>query len=327
LDERSEPVTDVRYRTLGSSGLMVSAVGLGGNNFGSRLDLEETRAVVDAALDVGVNLIDTADVYGNGGGSEALLGEVLKGRRDDVVIATKFGGNMRGAGGADHGARGSRRYIRRAVESSLRRLQTDWIDLYQYHFPDGVTPIQETLAALHELVIEGKVRYAGSSNLHAWQVVEAAWVARRDHVTGFISAQNRWSLIERGAERELVPACRAYGVGILPYFPLASGLLTGKYRRGEKAPDGTRLAGRPERTTDAAFDKVEALEKFAADRGVSLLDVAVGGLTAQAAVGSVIAGATTPEQVRANVDAGGWIPTEEDLRALDDIVPSPRSEG
>lgn len=316
-------MAEMRYRTVGSSGLIVSVVGLGGNNFGGRIGPEETRAVVDAALDRGVTLVDTADIYGGGGGSEEVLGRVVQGRRDDVVIATKFGGDMQGKNGEDRGARGSRRYIRRAVEASLRRLRTDRIDLYQYHFVDGLTPIEETLAALDELVEEGKVRYAGSSNMSGWQIVEADWTARRDHATRFVSAQNEWNLLKRDVEAEVVPACERYGVGILPYFPLASGLLTGKYRRGEPAPRGTRLASRPERLTDEAFDRVEALEKFAANRGVSLLEVAIGWLVAQPMVASVIAGATGPEQVRANVEAASWRPTEDDLRAIDGIVPPP----
>jgi aryl-alcohol dehydrogenase-like predicted oxidoreductase len=317
-------MSEMRHRTVGFSGLMVSVVGLGGNNFGFRVDEDGTRAVVDVALEAGVTLIDTADTYGGGGGSEELLGQVLEGRRDQVVVATKFGGDMHGANGEDHGARGSRRYIRRAVEGSLRRLRTDWIDLYQYHFPDGVTPVEETLAALDELVQEGKVRYAGSSNMDGWEVVEAEWTARRDHLSRFVSAQNEWNLLERDVEAELVPACRRYGIGILPYFPLASGLLTGKYRRGERPPDGTRLASRPDRLSAQAFDRVEALEKFAADRGITLLEVAIGWLAAQPVVASVIAGATRPEQVRANVDAAGWQPSDEDLRALDQIVPPSR---
>src|SRR5205823_603387 len=219
------------------------------------------------------------------------------------------------------GARGSRRYIRRAVEGSLRRLRTEWIDLYQYHFPDGVTPIEETLAALDELVNDGKVRYVGSSNLAAWQVVEADHLARRDGATRFVAAQNEWSLLHRAGEPELVQACLRYGVGILPYFPLASGLLTGKYRRGEPPPPGTRLASRPERLTDRAFEAIESVEKLAADRGVTLLDVAIGWLAAQPVVASVIAGATSPEQVRTNAEAAAWQPSDEDLRELDRIVP------
>ena len=310
----------MRYRTLGKSGLMVSVVGLGGNNFGMRVGIDGTRAVVEAALEVGINLIDTADVYGNRGGSESLLGEVLTGRREQVLIATKFGGDMGGSNGPDWGARGSSRYIRRAVEASLRRLRTDWIDLYQYHAPDGVTPIEETLAALDELVKEGKIRYAGSSNLDAWQVTDAEWISRTGHRSRFVSAQNNYNLLEREVEQELVPACEKFGIGILPYFPLARGLLTGKYRRGEPPPAGSRLEQRPELFTDEAFDRIEALEKFAADRGRSLLDLAIGSLAARPAVASVIAGATRPEQVRRNAEAGDWQPTEQDLAALDEVL-------
>jgi aryl-alcohol dehydrogenase-like predicted oxidoreductase len=307
----------MRHRRLGSSGLVVSVVGLGCNNFGRRIDLDQTRAVVDAALDSGVTLFDTSDSYGE---SETFLGEVLEGRRDDVVIATKFGSDLGGRLGKDWGARGSRRYIRRAVESSLRRLRTDWIDLYQLHFPDPGTPLEETLEALDELVGEGKIRYAGSSNLAAWQVVDADWVARSRGLTRFVSAQNHYSLLERGVERELVPTCLDKGIGVLPYFPLANGMLTGKYRRGTQPPAGTRLASNPDRLVEAAFDTIEALERYAAERGRSLLDVAGGGLAAQPAVASVIAGATRPEQVRANAAAGGWEPTAEDVSALRKIL-------
>lgn len=305
----------MRYRPLGSSGLVVSVVGLGGNNFGRTVDGAGTRAVVDAALDAGVTLIDTADVYGNRGGSEELLGAALEGRRDQVVIATKWGSPM---GGPEWEARGSRSYIRRAVEASLRRLRTDWIDLYQYHVPDEMTPVEETLEALDELVAEGLVRYVGSSNMAAWEVAEADWTARDRGLARLVSAQNEYSLVKRDVEAELVPACVRYGIGILPYFPLASGLLTGKYRRGEPATSG-RLAGRE--IPDERWDAVESLERFAAERGRTLLEVAIGGLAAQPAVGSVIAGATSPEQVRANAAAGDWEPTAEDLAALDDVVP------
>ena len=305
------------HRPLGDSGLVVSVVGLGCNNFGRRIDLEATRAVVDAALEEGVTLFDTSDSYGE---SETFLGEVLRGRRDDVVLATKFGSDLGGRLGADWGARGSRRYIRRAVESSLRRLQTDWIDLYQLHFPDPATPIEETLAALDELVREGKVRYIGSSNYAAWQVTEADWIARTRGTARFISAQNHYSLLDRDVEQELVPACLAHGVGLLPYFPLANGLLTGKYRRGEPPPAGSRLADRLDRLDQAAFDTIEALEKYAAERGRTLLDVAIAGLAARPAVASVIAGATRPEQIRANVAAGAWRPTTEDAEALDELL-------
>jgi aryl-alcohol dehydrogenase-like predicted oxidoreductase len=311
----------MRYRPLGSSGLVVSVVGLGANNFGRRIDLDETRAVVDAALDTGITLVDTADIYGNQGGSEALVGEVLRGRRNQVVLATKFGMDMNGANGPDWGARGSRRYVRFAVESSLQRLQTDWIDLYQYHQPDGITPLEETVAALDELVREGKVRYVGSSNFASWQVADADSYARHAGTSRYISAQNGYSLIDRTVERDLVPACLAHGVGVLPYFPLANGLLTGKYRRGEPAPDGTRMQSRIDTVKDRTFDRIEALETYARERGLTLLDVAIGGLAAQPAVGSVIAGATRPEQVKANAAAGDWEPTAEDLTALDTIAP------
>ena len=312
----------MRYRPLGSSGLVVSVVGLGCNNFGKRLDQAATTAVVDACFDHGVTLFDTADVYGMQGGSETLLGNALRGRRDDIVLATKFGMDMKGANGPDHGARGSRRYIRRAVESSLRRLQTDYIDLYQYHRPDGVTPLAETLAALDELVAEGKVRYIGSSNFPAWMVVEASWVARTNGLTPFVSEQSELSLLRRDAERELLPACDHVGVGMLPFFPLAAGLLTGKYRRGRPVPPGTRLS-EPGRSIDEGdLDVVEALAGYAEQRGVGILEVAFGGLLARPAVGSVIAGATRPEQVAANVVAGQWQPSQADLQVLEDLLVS-----
>ena len=313
----------MRYGTLGSSGLVVSVLGLGGNNFGRRTGDAAARAVVDAALEAGVTLIDTADTYGEDGASEAYLGDALRGRRDDVLIATKFGG-WRGEERPEGAARGSRRYIRLAVEGSLRRLQTDWIDLYQYHVPDGTTPIDETLATLDELVAEGKVRYVGSSNFTGWRLTEAEWVARERGFERFISVQNSYNLLEREGEGEVVPACERYGIGILPFFPLASGLLTGKLRRGDRAPEGSRLAGREDSFSDETFDRVEALERFAEQRGRTLLDVAIGGLAAQSMVGSVIAGATGPEQVRANAAASDWTPSDDDLLALDEIVPRGR---
>jgi aryl-alcohol dehydrogenase-like predicted oxidoreductase len=306
----------MRTRQLGNSGLAVSVVGLGCNNFGRRIGVDETRAVVRAAFDAGITLFDTADIYGE---SESFLGQALGKERDNIVLATKFGMPMGGALGPDWDARGSRRYVRIAVESSLRRLKTDWIDLYQYHAPDSKTPIEETLAALHELVLEGKVRYIGHSNFSGWQTADADWTARTAGLTRFISAQNHYSLIERGVEAELVPACTRFGLGLLPFFPLANGLLTGKYKRGEAAPEGTRLASRSGVLTDENFDKLEALDAYAAERGISLLDVAIGGLAAKPAVASVIAGATKPEQVEANVAAGMWEPSKEDLRALNAI--------
>jgi aryl-alcohol dehydrogenase-like predicted oxidoreductase len=310
-------MSDMRYRPLGDSGLVVSVVGLGCNNFGRRIDLEATRAVVDAAQDSGITLLDTADTYG---ASEEFLGEVLAGRRDDFVLATKFGMDLHGALGNDGGARASRRYVRRAVERSLRRLRTDHVDLYQLHRPDLVTPVAETLSVLTDLVREGKVRYIGSSNLTGWEVADADWTARTHGYERFVSAQNEYSLVERGAEDDLVPACEHFGIGLLPYYPLANGLLTGKYRRDTPAPEGTRLHGRQDYITDERLDTVEALTAFAGQRGIGLLDVAIGGLAARPAVASVIAGATRPEQVRANAAAGAWLPTGDDLAALDALL-------
>ena len=308
----------MQWRRLGSSGLVVSVVGLGTNNFGMKLDAAQSRAVVDAALEHGITLFDTADSYG---ASEERLGDALAGRRDDVVIATKFGSDVRNRGlsnGEDWGARGSRRYIVRACEASLRRLRTDWIDLYQMHRPDPRTPIEETLSALDDLVHAGKVRYLGSSNFSGWQVAEAEWTSRTRGLERFVSAQNEYSLIDRGIEADLVPALEHFGIGLLPYFPLASGLLTGKYRRGEPPPPGSRIAawGRESTLTDELFDRLEALEAFASARGITLLDIAIGALAAETAVSSVIAGATSADQVAANVRAGAWTPTEADLTEL-----------
>jgi aryl-alcohol dehydrogenase-like predicted oxidoreductase len=313
---------EMSYRPLGGSGLMVSVVGIGCNNFAARMDEAGARAVVAAALDAGINLFDTADAYGNRGGSEEHLGAALAGHRDEVVIATKFGSDMGGSNGPDRGARGSRRYIARAVEASLRRLRTDHIDLYQIHVPDPVTPIEETLAALDDLVHAGKVRYLGHSNFAAWQVADAAWTARHHGLTPFVSAQNHYNLLRRDAEADLVPACRRFGLGILPYFPLASGLLTGKYRRGAPAPAGTRLANErfADRLAQAPWDTIEAVEAYAAERGLTPLHVAIGWLAAQPAVASVITGATGPEQVAANVAAAAWRPSADDLDTLDAIT-------
>jgi aryl-alcohol dehydrogenase-like predicted oxidoreductase len=312
-------MSDMTHRRLGDSGLAVSTVGLGCNNFGMRIDLDATRAVVDAALDAGITLFDTSDSYGD---SEEYLRQALGDRRDDVVLATKFGTALKGANGPDWGARGSRRYVRTAVERSLRRLGTDWIDLYQIHYPDPETPIEETLSALTDLVREGKIRYLGCSNFSAWQVVDADWTARSGGLERFISAQNHYSLLEREAEAELLPACEAMGVGVLPYFPLASGLLTGKYRRGDAPPEGGRIAtwGMNHLLSDANFDVVEGLEHYADERGISLLHVAMGALASRPAVASVIAGATSPEQVRANAAAGTWEPSDDDLEALEEIL-------
>jgi aryl-alcohol dehydrogenase-like predicted oxidoreductase len=313
----------MRYRPLGRSGLVVPVVGIGCNAFGTRVDQRSVDAIVDAALDVGVTLFDTSDTYGLGS-SEEMLGRAVKGRRQEVVVATKFGMDMQGLNGPDHGARASRRYVRRAVEASLRRLGTDHVDLYQLHQPDLVTPVEETLGALAELVAEGKVRYVGCSNFAAWEVTEAHWVTRSMGFQGFISAQNEYSLYNRVAEEELVPACLAAGVGVLPYFPLAYGLLTGKYSPGS-APEGSRLshASQQHRLRGADFDRVAALQSYADERGLDLLTVAIGGLAAQPAVGSVIAGVSRPEQVRSNAAASLWEPTSGDLAALAGINRTP----
>ncbi|WP_324653982.1 aldo/keto reductase [Georgenia sp. H159] len=312
------------YRQLGPSGLVVSAVGLGCNSFGATLPPEDVPRVVGEAIEAGITLFDTADTYGGEPGQgEELLGAALAGRRDDVVVATKFGMDTGGLNGEDYGVRGSRRYIRRAVEGSLRRLRTDRIDLYQLHRLDPVTPLEETLGALDELVREGKVLYVGCSHVTGWQLVDADWTARSEGLTPFISVQNEYSLLARGIEAEVVPAAAHVGAGILPYWPLASGLLTGKYRRGEPAPAGSRLEHKPERLEAADFDRIEALRAVAEQAGVSLLTLAMGGLAAQPGVASVIAGARTPEQVRANVAAGLWEPGPETLVAIDEASPSP----
>jgi aryl-alcohol dehydrogenase-like predicted oxidoreductase len=318
----------MRYRPLGESGLLVSVVGLGCNNFGGRLDTEGARTVVDAAIDAGITLFDTSDTYGGGGGSETALGEILGLRRDQIVLATKFGHQGVDMGyGPAAGAKGGRAYIRRAVTESLRRLRTDHIDLYQLHTPDPVTPVEETIAALHELVAEGKVRYLGHSNLSGWQIADAAHVAAVGGRTPFISAQNHWSLLARAAEAEVVPAARRFGLGVLPYFPLANGLLTGKFRRGEPIPAGTRLANRPAYVTDDKLATVEALIGWAERQGATLLEVAIGALAAQPGCGSVIAGAMNPEQVKANAAAADWIPSADQLAEIDQIVPPSAPEG
>jgi len=309
------------YRALGRSGQLVSVVGLGCLNFGSRMDVDAGRSVVDTAIELGITLFDTADIYGPDGGSERVLGEVLAGRRDQVVLATKFGhpGIDMGFGPAA-GAKGGRAYIRRAIEGSLRRLRTDYIDLYQIHMPDPATPILETLAALHELVVEGKVRYLGHSNFAGWQLAEADHLARDNGLTPFVSAQNNWSLLVRDVEAELVPAAEHYGVGVLPYYPLAEGLLTGKVRRGEPLPRGSRIADRSHLVTEQRLDRVDKLSRWGQENGRTLLELAIGWLAAQPSVGSVIAGASTPDQLRANVLAAGWQPDRSELQAIDDIL-------
>jgi aryl-alcohol dehydrogenase-like predicted oxidoreductase len=311
----------MQYRNLGRSGLRVSAVGLGCNNFGGRLDVDQTRLVVDAALDAGITLFDTADRYGGFGGSEMQLGQVLGLRRQNIVLATKFGGAM-SADGPRMG--GSRKWIVQAVEDSLKRLQTEWIDLYQLHFPDPLTPIEETLRAMDDLISSGKVRYIGCSNLRPWELVEASFTAEIANTNAFISAQEEYSVLKRGIEADLLPAARRYGLGILPYYPLANGLLTGKYQR-DQMPDGARLTVNPAYgehayINDENWAKVEKLRAFCDAHGRSLLELAFGWLLAEPLVASVIAGATKPEQARANVAAAGWVLTPEDMTAVAEIV-------
>ncbi|HEV7614943.1 MAG TPA: aldo/keto reductase [Solirubrobacterales bacterium] len=319
----TSPSTPLPTRRLGDSELQASAVGLGCNNFGARLDADGTAAVLEAALDAGITFFDTADVYGGAGASEELMGAALMGRRDEFLIATKFGWKLEGAEGVPDAPSGSREYIRWAVEGSLRRLQVDRIDLYQYHRPDMVTPLAETLAALDELMREGVVRAIGCSNVSAAEIEEAERAAREGGLARFVTVQNEYSLLQRGIESVVAPACERFGTSILPFFPLAKGLLTGKYRRGETGPEGTRLAGQ-EAGSEEQFETVERLQDFAEARGLGLVDVAIAGLAAQPAVGSVIAGATRPEQVRANVAALRWQPSPEDLAELDRITPSAR---
>jgi len=317
----------MRYRPLGNSGLHVSVVGLGCNNFGGRLDVPQSRAVVDAAIEAGVTLLDTAENY-SAGGSEEILGEVLAGRRDQVVVATKFGGGGDMGYGPAAGARAGRSYIRRAVEHSLRRLRTDYIDLYQLHRPDPVTPIEETIAALTELVQAGLVRYIGHSNFSAVQIATAAAAAREQAGVPFVSAQNHWSLLERAVERSVVPTAEQLGLGVLPYFPLANGLLAGKIRRGVPPAEGTRLAGRDGYITDEKLDIVEAIAEWSQQHGRTMLEVAIGGLAAQPGCSSVIAGATSADQVRANVKAGEWVPEASQLAEIDKITtPAGRAAG
>lgn len=309
----------MQFRNLGRSGLRVSLVGLGCNNFGGRIDLDATRKVVDAAIEHGITLFDTADIYGEKGGSETALGQVLGTRRKDIVLASKFGMKM------FHGGEGgSRRYIMSAVEESLQRLQTDWIDLYQFHRPDPLTPIDETLRALEDLVTQGKVRYIGCSNMPGWQVADAQWTARDLGLSGFASAQDEYSLLKRGAEADLIPAIRHYGMGLLPYFPLANGALTGKYKRGAAMPEGARLTKLPERAgqifSEDNWRRIEGLSAFAEQRGHSLVELAFSWLAAQPVVSSVIAGATKPEQIAVNVKAADWALTQEELAEIDGIV-------
>lgn len=314
----------MELRNLGKSGLRVSLVGLGCNNFGGRTDLDGTRTVVHAALDAGITLFDTADVYGNRGGSETLLGQILGPERKNIVLASKFGMQMDDEGTLKGG---SRRYIMRAVEDSLKRLRTDYLDLYQMHRQDPLTPIDETLRALDDLVRQGKVRYIGCSNKPGWQVVEAIHRAQAMGTEVFVSCQDEYSLLVRDrAERELIPAIEAYGLGLLPYYPLASGMLTGKYKRGAEIPEGTRLAAasnvRGRHMNDENFSKLERLEKFCEARGKTILELAFSWLACRPAVSSVIAGATRPEQIAANIKAASWQLTEDEMTEIDQLAPT-----
>lgn len=311
----------MQERNLGSSGLRVSLLGLGCNNFGGRLDLEATRTVVHKALDLGITLFDTADIYGERGGSESLLGQILGERRKEIVLATKFGMPMDDSGCLKGG---SRRYVMTAVETSLKRLRTDWIDLYQLHEFDPLTPIEETLRALDDLVRQGKVRYVGCSNLPVWQVVEAQWIAQTKNLNGFVSCQDEYSLLVRGIEPNLVPAIERYHLGLLPFFPLASGLLTGKYRRDAPMPEGARLTN-TQRLADrymtaSNWEKVEKLRAFAEQRGRTLLQLAFSWLASKPYVSSVIAGATRPEQLEQNIRAVAWVFSPDELAEIDRVI-------
>ena len=310
----------MEYRNLGSSGLRVSLVGLGCNNFGMRLELEQTRAVVDRAFDLGITFFDTADMYGSRGGSETQLGKILGHRRKDIVLASKFGMAM-----SDDGTKigASRRYIMSAVEDSLRRLKTDWIDLYQLHQPDPLTPLDETMQALDDLVTQGKIRYIGCSNLPSWQVVESQWLSKSTGLNRFVSCQDEYNILNRDVESELIPAMQKYGCGLLPYFPLASGLLTGKYKRTEM-PEGARLTDMPTFAnriylTDENFDIVDRLKKFANKTGHSILELAFGWMASRPTTASIIAGATKPEQIDANVAAINWVLSQSEIDEVDKI--------
>jgi aryl-alcohol dehydrogenase-like predicted oxidoreductase len=313
----------MQHRNVGSSGLRVSSVGLGCNNFGRSLDLEASRAVINKALDLGVTFFDCGDVYGRRGGAETILGEVLGPRRKDIVLVTKFGRPMDTEGRLKGG---SRRYIVMAVEASLKRLKTDWIDLYQYHLVDPLTPAEETLRALDDLVRQGKVRYTGCSHMPAWQVVDSLWTARANNLTRYIACEDEYSLLSRNIEGELIPAMQQHGVGLLPYYPLASGLLTGKYRRDEPFPSDSRFAVIKDRDYKAAFmtesnmSKLDKLTAFAQQRGYKLLDIAMSWIAARPLVASVIAGATKPEQVEANVKAATFPLTPDDIAELDKLT-------
>lgn len=311
----------MEFRNVGRSGLQVSLVGLGCNNFGGRLDLDATKRVVHRALDQGITLFDTADAYGGRGGSESQLGRVLGDRRKDIVLASKFGWAMNDSGTLSGG---SRRYIMRAAEDSLKRLNTDWIDLYQFHKPDPATPLEETLRAMEDLVRQGKVRYVGCSNFSGWQIVDAVWTGRQLGASLFVSVQNEYNLFLRDVEKEVVPAIKSHGLGLLPYYPLAGGWLSGKYRRDTPMPEGARLTTTPKLAgrymNDANWQVIEKLETFAGERGHSLVELAFSWLACHAFVPSVIAGATRPEQIDANVAAIGWKLSTDELLAIDAIT-------
>ena len=310
----------MEYRNLGRSGLEVSIVGLGTNNFGQRMDYGRAEAVVLECLNQGINFFDTADIYGGRGPSEEFLGRALKGHRADAVIGTKFASPM-GEGPMQKG--GSRRYIMQAVEDSLRRLETDYIDFYQVHRPDPNTPDEETLRALDDLVSSGKVRYLGNSNYAGWQIAHNHWISETRGYAPFIAAQNEYSLLDRRIEAEVVPAAQKFGLSIIPFFPLASGLLTGKYKRGAERPEGARLSQGPQADrllTDKNFDTVEKLDAFAQSAGHSLLELAFSWLASLDYVGSVIAGATSPDQVKANAQAASWRLTAEEMAEVDRIT-------
>ena len=311
----------MEYRRLGNSGLQVSLAGLGCNNFGMRIDAAQTRAVVHCALDEGITLFDTADIYGSRGQSEEMLGKALGDRRHEIVLASKFGMAM---GDGPYKVGGSRRYIMSACEGSLKRLGTDYIDLYQIHQPDPLTPEDETLSALDTLVRAGKVRYIGNSNYAGWQVANAAWIAKSHGWAPYVSAQNQYNLLDRSIEKDLMPACREFGVGILPFFPLASGFLTGKYRKGEEPAQGTRFAAMRRLAdpmlTEANFSILERLDEFAGKRGHSLLELAVGWLATQPEISSVISGATSPDQVKQNARAIDWHLSAEEMAAVNKIT-------
>ncbi|AZN30447.1 aldo/keto reductase [Flaviflexus salsibiostraticola] len=316
----------MELRRMGNSGLTVSTVGLGGNNFGRKNSATEgyegTAAVIHAALDAGITLFDTADMYGMQPGlSEEYVGRALRGHRDEVVIATKFGLDAKGINGPDFGARGSRRYIINAAEASLKRLGTDYIDLYLYHTPDPLTPVEETLSALTDLVSSGKVRYIGHSNMTGWQIAHAEHVARELGTERFVASQNHFNLLDRRAELEVLPASAHFGLGVLPYYPLANGLLTGKYTDGI-APDGSRLAvTKPQLMETTDFDQLKRYREFAKARGITELEATFGFLLASYPITSIIAGVTRPEQVTTNAESASWVPTQEDMDELDEIFP------